>query len=105
MAMRAPLRYGKLRTMPSFSLHRFALGLPALVLVLAACSTNGPDSDVMCFRAMDCVERCSGTVVTSGCSCPDGTFDDQVCKADAGTDATPPRDGAASAEASDGASD
>lgn len=39
-----------------------------------------------CFRAIDCVNRCGGPVIQSGCcACPSPSFDDIVCRQDSGT--------------------
>jgi hypothetical protein len=42
-----------------------------------------------CVRALECVERCGGPVVASGCSCPAGTFDQLTCVDAASFDAGP----------------
>jgi hypothetical protein len=40
-----------------------------------------------CFRAIYCVTACGEEPVQAGCCpCPEGTFDDIVCEADAGSD-------------------
>lgn len=64
------------------SLRLLVVSLPfASLALLAGC---GP---VECFRAIRCVESCGGPVLQSGCSpCPAGTFDDLVCRGDAGPD-------------------
>ena len=52
-------------------------------------TTTGSGGDCgECFRAVNCVKVCGGTVLQSGCCpCPEGTFDDLVCSMDGGQDA------------------
>jgi hypothetical protein len=58
--------------------RRFVLSLVALAALGAGCG----DDDVMCVRAIDCVESCGAAVVaTVGCTepCPTGSFDNLGC--------------------------
>ncbi len=61
-------------------------------MLLSLCAVMGGlgcTEDIVCVRAIECVVRCGGPVVASGCQCPDGTFDALTCvNADAGTDAS-----------------
>jgi len=42
--------------------------------------------NIQCIRAVNCVKTCGGPVVQSGCCpCPPPSFDDIVCRTDAGT--------------------
>jgi hypothetical protein len=67
-----------------------AVAVPVAVTVVAApgCGSGGGGGscDTMeCFRANECVEACGGPITYSGCcNCPQGTFDQIGCVADAG---------------------
>lgn len=66
---------------------RFSTVLFFLGAALAPALLGGCPGNVMCIRAIRCVQVCGGPVLSSGCGpCGAGTFDDFRCL-DAGTDA------------------
>ncbi len=62
------------------------LWLVAVTTLLIGCGQT------TCFVALECVERCGGPIVASGCSCPSGTFELGRCTDAAAFDAGPPLD-------------
>ena len=57
----------------------FVLGLVASSLLVTACG-GGACEHWQCVRVVECVTRCGGPVVQSGCCpCPLGSFDDIDC--------------------------